>query len=109
MGFIKDIIRAHADKKDDFISEWYWRRKYNTLQGEMDELLEVMRSDIYKKVVNEITRPLELKRYKRENERLRNKCKVLLEERNNYYDEVKLLKKKGGTAKNGEEEGEVIR
>lgn len=104
MGFIKNILKAHADKKDDFISEWYWRRKYNTLQGEMDQLLEVMRSDIYKEVLAKMTKPLELKRYKRENTRLRNKCKVLLEERNSLYDENKVLKKKGGAAKNGEQE-----
>lgn len=108
MGFIKDIIKSHADKKNDFISEWYWRRKYNTLSMELEELKEVMASDIYKKVVREIGKPLELKRYKKENERLRNKCRVLLEERNSLYDEVKILKKKGGTAKNGEEETGII-
>lgn len=99
MGFIKNIIKAHSDKKDDFISEWYWRRKYNTLSAEFEVYKELMTSDIYNKVVKEIAKPLELKRYKKENERLRNKCKVLLEERNNLYDEVKALKK-GGTNKN---------
>lgn len=100
MGYIMDKLRAHADMKDDFISEWYWRRKYNKLESEFELYREVMASDIYKKVVKEIAKPLELKRYKRENERLRNKCKVLLEERNSLYDEVKNLKK-GGTNKNG--------
>lgn len=86
----------------------YWRRKYNTLKGEMDVLLEVMRSDIYDRVIKSLTEPLELKRYKMENERLRNKCKVLTEERNNLYDENKLLKKKGGANKVGEEETKTI-
>ena len=54
-----------------------------------------------------MTKPLELKRYKRENTRLRNKCKVLLEERNSLYDENKVLKKKGGAAKNGEQEERI--
>ena len=95
MGFVKNIIKAHADKKDDFISEWYWRRKYNTLSAQMDELKEVMASDIYAKVVKELGKALELKRYKRENDRLRTKCKVLLEERNSLYDELKAYKKCG--------------
>lgn len=105
MGFIKDIIRAHADKKDDFISEWYWRRKYNKLTVEMEVLKEAMASDVYKKVLKNMEDPLEVKRLKRTIERLNNKCNFLLEERNKLYDENKILKKKGGTIKNGEEEG----
>lgn len=94
MGIIKDMIRAHADKKNDFISEWYWRRKYNRLSNEMDVLKEVMASDIYNKVIKDMTEPLEMKKLKRTIERLNNKCQFLLEERNKYYDEVKALKKK---------------
>ncbi|MGM9543522.1 MAG: hypothetical protein ACI3T9_00930 [Romboutsia timonensis] len=105
MGFIKDIIQAHADKKDDFISEWYWRRKYNKLSIEMEVLKEAMASDVYKKVLKNMEDPLEVKRLKRTIERLNNKCNFLLEERNKLYDENKILKKKGGTIKNGEEEG----
>lgn len=108
MGFIKDIIKAHADKKNDFISEWYWRKKYNTLSLELDHLKEVMASDIYKKVVKDMTQPMEIKRYKKTIERLNNKVSFLLEERNKLYDENKILKKKGGTAKNGEEETGII-
>lgn len=95
MGFIKDILKAHAAKKDDFLSEWYWRKKYNTAVAELEQLKEVMANDVYCKVINEISKPMEIKRYKRENERLRNKCKVLLEERNSLYDENKMLKRKG--------------
>ena len=93
MGFIKDILKAHADKKDDFLSEWYWRKKYNTVVAELEQLKEVMANDVYNKVINEISKPMEIKRYKRENERLRNKCKVLLEERNSLYDENKMLRR----------------
>lgn len=94
MGIIKDMIRSHADKKNDFISEWYWRRKYNSLSNEMDVLKEVIASDIYKKVVKELIDPLEVKRLKKTIERLNSKCQFLLEERNKYYDEVKVLRKR---------------
>ena len=105
MGFIKDIIRQHADKKNDFISEWYWRRKYNTLSTEFEVFKEVMQSDLYKKIVKDMTEPMELKRLKRTIERLNNKCQFLLEERNKLYDENKMLKRKVETIKNGDEEG----
>ena len=97
MGIIKDLIKRHAEKKDDFISEWYWRRKYNSLASELEVLKDVMASDIYKKVIKQMVEPMEIKRYKRTIERLNNKCSFLLEERNRYYDELnKINKKKGG-------------
>lgn len=104
MGIIKNIIRTHADKKDDFISEWYWRRKYNTLSNEIEALKQIMTSDVYNKVLKDMTMPLEVKRLKRTIERLNSKCNFLLEELKKLYDENKILKKKGGTIKNGEEE-----
>ena len=97
MGIIKDLIKQHAEKKDDFVSEWYWRRKYNSLASELEVLKDVMASDIYKKVIKQMVEPMEIKRYKRTIERLNNKCSFLLEERNRYYDELnKINKKKGG-------------
>ena len=97
MGIIKDLIKQHAEKKDDFISEWYWRRKYNSLASELEVLKDVMASDTYKKVIKQMAEPMEIKRYKRTIERLNNKCSFLLEERNRYYDELnKINKKKGG-------------
>lgn len=105
MGIIKNMLQAHADKKNDFLSEWYWRSKYNSLSNEMEILKEVMANDIYKKVIKEMTEPLEVKRLKKTIERLNGKCQFLLEERNKYYDELRLLKKKGGSIKNGEDEG----
>lgn len=104
MGIISDIIKAHADKKDDFISEWYWRRNYNKLKSQMDQLIEVMRSDVYKKVIDDLSNPLILERYKRENERLRNKCSSLIDERDALYEVIKVLKKKGGKDNNGDKE-----
>lgn len=105
MGFIKDIIQAHADKKNDFISEWYWRAKYNKLENEFQAFKETMQSDLYKKIVKDLTEPLEIKRLKRTIERLNNKCNFLLEERNKLYDENKILKKKGGAIEDGKDEG----
>lgn len=105
MGFIKDIIQAHADKKNDFISEWYWRSKYNKLENEFQVFKETMQSDLYKKIVKDLTEPLEIKRLKRTIERLNNKCNFLLEERNRLYDENKILKKKGGAIEDGKDEG----
>lgn len=97
MGIIKDLIKQHAEKKNDFISEWYWRKKYNSLASELEVLKDVMASDIYKKVIKQMAEPMEIKRYKRTIERLNNKCSFLLEERNRYYDELnKINKKKGG-------------
>ena len=105
MGLISDLLKAHADKKNDFISEWYWRSKYNKLENEFQVFKETMQSDLYKKIVKDLTEPLEIKRLKKTIERLNNKCNFLLEERNKLYDENKLLKKKGGTTENGENEG----
>lgn len=97
MGIIKDLIKQHAEKKDDFVSEWYWRRKYNSLASELEVLKDVMASDIYKKVIKQMVEPMEIKRYKRTIERLNNKCSFLLRERNRYYNELnKINKKKGG-------------
>lgn len=105
MGYIKDKIAEHANKKDDLISRWYWRRKYNSLLVEMETFKEIVASDVYKKVVKDISQPMELKRYKKTIERLNNKCNFLQEERNKLYDENKLLKKKVGTIQNVEDEG----
>lgn len=97
MGIIKNLIKQHAEKKNDFVSEWYWRKKYNSLASELEVLKDVMASDIYKKVIKQMAEPMEIKRYKRTIERLNNKCSFLLEERNRYYDELnKINKKKGG-------------
>ena len=105
MGLISDLLKAHADKKNDFISEWYSRAKYNKLENEFQVFKETMQSDLYKKIVKELTEPLETKRLKRTIERLNNKCNFLLEERNRLYDENKILKKKGGTSEDGKDEG----
>ena len=109
MGLISDLLKAHADKKNDFISEWYWRAKYNTLENEFQAFKETMQSDLYKKIVKDLTEPLEIKRLKMTIERLNNKCNFLLEERNKLYDENKILKKKGGAIEDGKDEGGTSR
>ena len=54
MGLISDLLKAHADKKNDFISEWYWRSKYNKLENEFQVFKETMQSDLYKKIVKDL-------------------------------------------------------
>lgn len=105
MGLIGDLLKAHADKKNDFISEWYWRAKYNKLENEFEVFKETMQCDLYKKIVKDLTEPLEIKRLKMTIDRLNNKCNFLLEERNRLYDENKILKKKGGAIEDGKDEG----
>lgn len=109
MGLIGDLLKAHADKKNDFISEWYWRAKYNKLENEFEVFKETMQCDLYKKIVKDLTEPLEIKRLKMTIERLNNKCNFLLEERNKLYDENKILKKKGGAIEDGKDEGGTSR
>lgn len=82
----------------------YWRKKYNAVIIELESLKRVMASDVYDKVIKNMEDPLENKRLKLTIERLNNKCNFLLEERNKLYDENKILKKKGGATKDGEEE-----
>ena len=86
-------------------SAFYWRKKYNTVASELEVLKQVMASDVYAKVIKNMEDPLENKRLKLTVERLNNKVSFLQEERNKLYDEVKALKKKGGTIKDGKEEG----
>ena len=73
------------------VSDWYWRKKYNTLLGELELLKEVMRDDVYKKTIKQIAQPLELARYKRESERLRRLLTSIREERNELIADNKKL------------------
>ena len=82
------------ESKDSIFSTIYWRKKYNTLYTENEVLKEVMRSDVYDQVIKQLQDPLELVRYKRENERLRQILSVVREERNELADKIKELKKK---------------
>lgn len=99
--------RPLIEESNSIWSAIYWRKKYNTAAAELETLKEVMASDIYDKVIKNMDDPLENKRLKLTVERLNNKVSFLQEERNKLYDEVRALKnkKKGGTIKDGEEEG----
>ena len=89
---------------DGILGALYWRKKYNSVIIELESLKRVMASDVYNKVIKNMEDPLENKRLKLTIERLNSKCNFLLEERNKLYDENKILKKKGGATKDGEEE-----
>ena len=104
MGLLEDIIRKHAQDKNDIISECYWRKKYNTLLNEFELLKEVMKTDVYNKVIQQISEPLEIKRYKKTIERLQYRCNFLLEERDKLYAKVKNYEK-GVAKKNGTKKG----
>ena len=89
-------IRKHSDEYDDLISSWYWRKKYNSLSLEIETLKEVMASNVYSKVIKNLTDPLETRRIKRENSRLRNLLSVTREERDYYKNQLNKKSSQGG-------------
>lgn len=89
-------IRKHSDEYDDLISSWYWRKKYNSLSLEIETLKEVMASNVYSKVIRNLTDPLETRRIKRENSRLRNLLSVTREERDYYKNQLNKKSSRGG-------------
>lgn len=97
---IKKQFLKRVNTKDGMVSDWYWRKKYNTLLGQNELLKEVMRDSIYKKVIETISQPMELAKYKKENTRLRNMLITLRENRNGLIKEIKELKKEKGISYN---------
>ena len=93
---LRKWIRKHSDEYDDLISSWYWRKKYNSLSLEIETLKEVMASNVYNKVIKNITDPLETRRIKRENSRLRNLLSATREERDYYKNQVNKKSSQGG-------------
>lgn len=89
-------IKEHSEEYDDLISSWYWRKKYNSLSLEIETLKEVMASNVYSKVIRNLTDPLETRRIKRENSRLRNLLSVTREERDYYKNQLNKKSSKGG-------------
>lgn len=89
---MRNKTKNYLENKDSIFSVIYWRKKYNTKCAELEVMKEVMASDVYEQVIKSLSEPLELVRYKRENERLRNLIKVIREERNELLSEVKELK-----------------
>ena len=93
---LRELIRKHSDEYDDLISSWYWRKKYNSLSLEIETLKEVMASNVYSKVIKNITDPLETRRIKRENSRLRNLLSATREERDYYKNQLNKKSSQGG-------------
>jgi hypothetical protein len=89
-------IKKHSEEYDDLISSWYWRKKYNSLSLEIETLKEVMASDVYSKVIKNLTDPLETRRIKRENSRLRNLLSATREERDYYKNQLNKKSSQGG-------------
>lgn len=89
----KNKTNILLENNDSIFSTIYWRKKYNKLLGEHELLKEVMRDDVYKKTIKTISEPLELARYKKENERLRLQLKVIRDERNDLIKQNREYKK----------------
>lgn len=53
------------------------RRKYNTLESEYQSLKEDIKNDCFNKILQAIGHPIEIKRLREENKRLRIKLKEL--------------------------------
>lgn len=93
---LKRWIRKHSEEYDDLISSWYWRKKYNSLSLELETLKEVMASDVYSKVIKNLTDPLETRRIKRELSRVRNLLTATREERDYYKNQLNKKGSRGG-------------
>ena len=93
---LRNWIAKHSEDNDDFISSWYWRRKYNTLSLEVETLKEVMASDVYDKVIKNLTDPLETRRMKRELVRVRRLLAATREERDYYKNQLNKKSSRGG-------------
>lgn len=93
---LRKWIKEHSEEYDDLISSWYWRKKYNSLSLEIETLKEVMASNVYSKVIKNLTDPLETRRIKRENSRLRNLLSVTREERDYYKNQLNKKSSQGG-------------
>ena len=82
-------ITNYSKHHDDLISELYWRKRYNSKCLELESLKEVMRSDIYEKVVKNMVDPMENKRLKQQVKRLNRLLEAARDERDYYKDKCK--------------------
>lgn len=89
MGMLKKWITNYSKHHDDLISELYWRKRYNSKCLELESLKEVMRSDIYEKVVKNMVDPMENKRLKQQVKRLNRLLEAARDERDYYKDKCK--------------------
>lgn len=93
---LRNWVANHSEDNDDLISCWYWRRKYNTLSLELETLKEVMASDVYNKVMKNLTDPLETRRMRRELVRVRRLLAATREERDYYKNQLNKKSSQGG-------------
>ena len=89
MGMLKKWITNYSQHQDNLISEFYWRKRYNSKCLELESLKEVMRSDIYEKVDNNMLDPMENKRLKQQVKRLNRLLEAARDERDYYKDKCK--------------------
>ena len=104
--FKKWFTEEYVNEKDNRITEWYWRKKYNTVLGELELLKEVMANDVYKAVLDKLGDPLTIKRLNMENTRLRKLLQAAREERNALYKAQEKSRKRAATRKAKKEEKE---
>ena len=86
---LKKWITNYSKHHDDLISELYWRKRYNSKCLELESLKDVMRSDIYEKVVKNMVDPMENKRLKQQVKRLNRLLEAARDERDYYKDKCK--------------------
>lgn len=89
MGILKRWITNYSEHHDDLISEFYWRKRYNSKCLELESLKEVMSSDVYAKVVKNMVDPMENKRLKQQVKRLNRLLEAARDERDYYKDKCK--------------------
>ena len=78
---LKKWITNYSEHHDNLISEFYWKKRYNSKCLELESLKEVMCSDIYKKVVKNMVDPME-------NKRLNRLLEAARDERDYYKNQV---------------------
>ena len=81
----KWFTEEYVHEKDNKITQWYWRKKYNTVLGELELLKETMANEVYRAVLDKLGDPLTIKRLNEENKRLRTLLKAAREERNALF------------------------
>lgn len=89
MRMLKKWITNYSEHHDNLISEFYWKKRYNSKCLELESLKEVMCSDIYEKVVKNMVDPMENKRLKQQVKRLNRLLEAARDERDYYKDKCK--------------------
>ena len=100
----KWFTEEYVHEKDNKITQWYWRKKYNTVLGELELLKETMANEVYRAVLDKLGDTLTIKRLNEENKRLRTLLKAAREERNALYKAQEKKNKRIATRKAKKEE-----